>query len=257
VGTSAEMHFRALQLIPVAVPGHGRLPARAYSRLATGAQTPRGVALPPLRVRPKGDAGALSRMRGHDMRSGLLNFLTALLLLVFVAVGMLWVRGYRQGDRVEWSTRFDAQAGRADAWSLVSGNGVVAVFWEQEKWSTAVLPYIGYLPASSWTGGFSYSQLQRVNFTVRRETFWQRLGFARHDDTSGTPASPWSRRTRAVRVPHWFLLLCAAVPLAAALRSRRRAWRRRRVGLCANCGYDLRATPGRCPECGKQTVAPG
>ena len=57
-----------------------------------------------------------------------------------------------------------------------------------------------------------------------------------------------------VAVPWWYLaLLACATPaqmLAKALWRQRRSERRRRSGRCLACGYDLRATPERCPECG-------
>lgn len=56
---------------------------------------------------------------------------------------------------------------------------------------------------------------------------------------------------RAVLVPHWAAALPLAVPplLWARGRLRRRRWRKQ--GRCRHCGYDLRGSPERCPECGK------
>jgi len=50
--------------------------------------------------------------------------------------------------------------------------------------------------------------------------------------------------------PIWPLAVLSGVVAAAWLLARRRDRRRRTGGLCAHCGYDLRATPERCPECG-------
>ena len=40
-------------------------------------------------------------------------------------------------------------------------------------------------------------------------------------------------------------------PVAWLHERRLRPRRRRKLGLCPACGYDLRESPGRCPECGR------
>ena len=77
-----------------------------------------------------------------------------------------------------------------------------------------------------------------------------RLGFTAGSMIHSRPPIQGHRHWFA---PHWFAaLVIGAWPLASlaaaatrALQSRRRA----RAGLCPRCGYDIRATPTRCPEC--------
>ena len=51
-------------------------------------------------------------------------------------------------------------------------------------------------------------------------------------------------------LPLWFLATGAAAVPTGRLLLRLAARRKVRSGLCLSCGYDLRATPDRCPECG-------
>jgi len=50
--------------------------------------------------------------------------------------------------------------------------------------------------------------------------------------------------------PFWFVVLVAGIPLIRPTLRVFRRWRRRRHRLCQVCGYDLRASGERCPECG-------
>src|SRR5437667_1631365 len=52
----------------------------------------------------------------------------------------------------------------------------------------------------------------------------------------------------------WFIAISLILPLAFLFKFIR-GMRRRHRGLCLMCGYDLRASSGRCPECGHESPA--
>lgn len=55
-------------------------------------------------------------------------------------------------------------------------------------------------------------------------------------------------------IPYWIIVVASLVLPTAVFLIRHSKRHRAIAGLCEKCGYDLRATPDRCPECG--TVRP-
>jgi hypothetical protein len=57
---------------------------------------------------------------------------------------------------------------------------------------------------------------------------------------------------RFLTVPYPIIFALTLLPPALWFRRRRLTLRRANASLCPTCGYDLRATPDRCPECGAE-----
>ena len=180
----------------------------------------------------------------------LLNLLAALSLLLCAAACGLWVRSYRA---VECVARTSSGGWSCAAWSSVTGfelcgmNGLRAV---ETKWSYHSRP-LTRGPVVRQAGGLMSVEQSHLGRPVPRAGF---AGFGWTIDPQSPVTDPrvgtYSAGYWSFVVPHWFLAATTAAPVLWRMVPLLRRRARRAAGACQRCGYDLRATPGRGPECG-------
>jgi hypothetical protein len=198
------------------------------------------------------------------LRCWLFNLAAGVSLVFCLATLALWVWSYRGGRSIE---RVDPDRRIV----VTSMRGLITA----TRWDGRFEPSIAAefednrAPRATWGRWFYWRGMVEedpapYNFAYYPscgvEHWWQRLGFDAADkQLKPRPGSialhdwlqpVWSGRERSLTIPHWALTVAFAALPARGLLSFRRRLQRRRAGLCRACGYDLRATPDRCPECG-------
>jgi hypothetical protein len=163
----------------------------------------------------------------NRIRRRLFAGVSVLSLILCLATVGLWVRSFFAYDEYTSPriTCFSAR-GRFIVVTLDEARTLARVGWESHS-------------ASSRTGSNRYELIETNSFN----RWWERVGlrFAHYRDIG----------VLVIGSPHWLpAILFALAPAWWVVGPWRRQSKRRKLGLCLNCGYDLRATPARCPECG-------
>jgi hypothetical protein len=167
------------------------------------------------------------------MRRKLPIFIAAVSLLLCAAICVLWVRSGRRSD----------YASVAPAWRAL----VCMTFPGGLKFSTWPTPVE---PGGFKFASYEYGVRNAYGAWMNRPLVsWSKLGFDLRPLQFSNQTKP-DRGAFELFIPFWFLTAAFLVlPLSLFVRLAR-GRRRERENRCARCGYDLRASPGRCPECG-------
>ena len=183
-------------------------------------------------------------MASTRMIRRLFTLCSALSLLLCAAVCVMWVRSYFVQDSCYWSDRGKEVQG-------VTARGQLLVRWvtisEPNFFNPISLRHTVKRPPGS-VASLGLSPLP---------TEWESpvVGFGFASGQFGPRKIYYGQH---LILPLWFVALTLAVgPVRwAYLRRTQRHSREQLVGaVCPSCGYDLRASPDRCPECG--TAVPG
>jgi hypothetical protein len=160
----------------------------------------------------------------------------ALLSLMLCAVSVaFWIRSYFQADYV-------APCRTAGERGVISTVGRIVFYSEASIGSFRFPPPYGFVRESRSAPD------QFVDYAPSNTMRYVDLaGFGVITGDNGR----YSVAARAV--PYWLVALMTAILPGTWLRSRMRG--APETSQCGVCGYDLRATPERCPECGSVPAA--
>lgn len=174
------------------------------------------------------------------MKHHIFTVLSALSLLLFVAVLALWVdTGYLLGPREYRSTKLRTGPSSAETHY---GVGVDSRALAVSRVKFSPTPTVDASPA-----GIAY----------RSGWGWNGFEWASHPligvGTGRVLKVGWQSQ---LRIPYWALLIMFAIMPTWFWLSHRNRRRREKRGHCPICDYDLRASKERCPECGTPISPP-
>jgi hypothetical protein len=170
------------------------------------------------------------------IRRRLFTIVSAISLLLCIATVALWIRSYVVVDRI---SNARPSGDWLDVRTIENVRGTFAY-------------RLGTRFSDLMSSGWSYETLRAADHggPRRRWMTGRRLEFLGLTITIRHVAVGALERVGEATIPHWLLAPLFAILPSLRLRAILRSHKRLRRGLCAACGYDLRATPDRCPECG-------